>query len=379
MLKNLKQKSYHGKKSALILSVLFVVSILFILNLTSFTNLTTQPKTITSQIPQTRAQTIIQNIQQDDPEAQITSNTETSITFRLKDGKYKYVGSMGKLYTKDNIQIDTSIQPSTHPLFNYQTTQGLDYKLYFRNDSTRRYIPRRDISNEYIEIGVPQYLDNGIWKQLPLGDPNIDGSRLYFEQKDYTLEHLVTPDGAKVNLILNNESFNKPIRWPISFHNLTKEGETLVSDIDNETVANFTPPRWYDSGDKSGSINWSVENGYVTYDASDLTGATYPVTIDPTYGPTGIAAGADDYDHLGNTFRATNAFLEFGMDSDTESEVDSGLRFLGIDMATGSTIDSAIIDFDADFVSGSGTVYTKIAAVDEDNPAAATNDAKCDA
>lgn len=286
---------------------------------------------------------------------------------------------MGKLYTKDNIQIDTSIQPSTHPLFNYQTTQGLDYKLYFRNDSTRRYIPRRDISNEYIEIGVPEYLVGDVWKTLPLNSPNIDGNRLYFEQKDYTLEYLVTPYGVKTNLILDNPIFNKPIRWPISFHNLTKDGETLVSDIDNETVANFTPPYWYDSADKSGSINWSIENGYVAYDASDLTGATYPVTIDPTYGPTGIVALADDYYHsTAGHFEAGQAAVYFGRES-ASVIYHSSFRWDNIGIVTGSTITSASIDFRVNSAQDPGTtLLSKIAAVDENDAVAATSDATCD-
>src|SRR3972149_3031037 len=95
-----------------------------------------------------------------------------------------------------------------------------------------------------------------------------------------------------------------------------------------------------------------------------------------TYGPTGIAAGGDDYLHRPGTWESTGTIIVCGQNSD--GVFHSSVRFLGVDIPTGATVSSSTIALKtASGQSTLGTLYTKICAVDEDNPAAATSDATC--
>jgi hypothetical protein len=96
----------------------------------------------------------------------------------------------------------------------------------------------------------------------------------------------------------------------------------------------------------------------------------------PTFGPVGIAAGADDYTHTPITFSAGISFALFGADAPITYH--AGFRWDNVTIPQGAQILTAVIDFrtTSDGL-GTGSTLTKIAAVGEDDAAAATNDASC--
>src|SRR3990167_5525953 len=96
-----------------------------------------------------------------------------------------------------------------------------------------------------------------------------------------------------------------------------------------------------------------------------------------TYGPTGVAAGGDDYYHQSNGPFSAASVLYVGAFSASVT-FHFGMRFLGVDIPTGATISSSTIDFRslAD-TAGSGNFLSKICAVDENDPAAATDQTAC--
>ena len=95
-----------------------------------------------------------------------------------------------------------------------------------------------------------------------------------------------------------------------------------------------------------------------------------------TYGPTGVAAGGDDYWHSNAAVFTDGTALRVGVTSGITHH--SAMRFLGVDIAGGTTISSATIDLRSLIsTTGSGTLLTKICAVDENDPAAATTAATC--
>ncbi|KKU18139.1 MAG: hypothetical protein UX31_C0013G0017 [Candidatus Nomurabacteria bacterium GW2011_GWA1_46_11] len=378
-MKTQKEKSKAMRKTLLIVKTLSLLIIGFLIiqgSLALFSHISQAIQIRTTIEPKTHAEQIIEDTLKEDPGAAIVEQTESSLTFHLSNGQYKFVSVTGRLFTEDGEPIDTSLTQLSNSEWIAQTSKGLDYALKFKSDSTRRYYPRKNIDDEYIEIGAPEYLDEEAWQKLPVNKPHIERNRLYFEQPDYTLEYLVTPYGVKTNLILDNPIFNKTIRYKLTLHNLTRSQESIISNLDNETVANFVKPHWYDSGDKSGDIQYSIEDSYITYSNPDLTDATYPVTIDPTYGPTGIAAGGDDYYHYDTSWSSATTDVLVGSVAGSIS-IHMGLRFLGLDIATGSTISSSTIDLRTATAVGSGTLLTKIRAVDENDPAAATSNATC--
>ena len=98
-----------------------------------------------------------------------------------------------------------------------------------------------------------------------------------------------------------------------------------------------------------------------------------------TYGPASIAANADDYFHRTDDsawFDNTDLFI--GDWSPAGNKFHSCFRFDGVTIPNGATITSAVINLRTQVSGKSGTILAKISAVDEDDPAAATNDATCD-
>ena len=93
----------------------------------------------------------------------------------------------------------------------------------------------------------------------------------------------------------------------------------------------------------------------------------------------GVTAGANDYTHAG----VTNEFYPTGNDN-TFGKTGGGTAyhiaalFAGVTIAQGSTINACTIALVSNGSSGTGTLLTKISAVDEDNAAIATSDATCD-
>ena len=103
-----------------------------------------------------------------------------------------------------------------------------------------------------------------------------------------------------------------------------------------------------------------------------------------TFGPYSVQANGDDYMHRSDNVWSTSigsGGVRVGFSAGGGNREDHCVfRFASVDIPQGSTIDSCTIDLiTSDVGFGSGTISTKIAAVDEDNAAAATNDATCDA
>src|SRR3990167_9112276 len=59
--------------------------------------------------PKTHAEQIIEDTLKEDPGAAIVEQTESSLTFHLSNGQYKFVSVTGRLFTEDGEPIDTSL------------------------------------------------------------------------------------------------------------------------------------------------------------------------------------------------------------------------------------------------------------------------------
>ena len=93
----------------------------------------------------------------------------------------------------------------------------------------------------------------------------------------------------------------------------------------------------------------------------------------------GIAASADDWFHSSDgDFGTVDTYVVVGEITGAAVTSHFGLRFSGVTIAQGFSISDATVAFRTmNYTDGTGTLLTKIVAVDEDNAAAATTAAEC--
>lgn len=75
-----------------------------------------------------------------------------------------------------------------------------------KGDGTRRWYPRRNVTNEYVEFGVPQYWTGSAWTNLPLGTPTRDGNTLTWGRPTYALSLTVNWHKLKLDVTLKTSA-----------------------------------------------------------------------------------------------------------------------------------------------------------------------------
>jgi hypothetical protein len=84
---------------------------------------------------------------------------------------------------------------------------------------------------------------------------------------------------TEVEIILKNSGAARRFRWPVSLNGLQWANWQLLSN--GTVVANVAPPLAFDANGMWFPISASYSGGYVEFSAN-LSGAQFPVTIDPT-------------------------------------------------------------------------------------------------
>jgi hypothetical protein len=146
-------------------------------------------------------------------------------------------------------------------------------------DGTRRWYPRRNVLTEYVQFGIPQYWTGSAWATLTLGTPVREGNTLTWDQPAYALKVTVNWHRLKLDVTLKTSAAARRIRWPISLTGLTRSGWNLLSG--STVVGHIDAPTAEDAEGTPFAVTASVVSGRVVFDA-DLTGAVFPVVIDPT-------------------------------------------------------------------------------------------------
>jgi hypothetical protein len=85
----------------------------------------------------------------------------------------------------------------------------------------RRWMPRRDYPNQYIQFGRLQYHNGTGWLDVPLGLPTRSAGKLTWDTVNFKLELTTNWKQVKVLVILKTAAALKPIRWAISLNGLT--------------------------------------------------------------------------------------------------------------------------------------------------------------
>jgi len=323
-----------------------------------------------------RAAILRAKIEAQHPGSAVRERHRHSVVFDLPDGKRRLVSSVGLLHDRHGREIDTDLDDDTGGWV-AKARAALDFDVRI-SEGGYRYYPRDDVTTEWIEFGRPLYLPAGgnpsnpsHWQQVPLSNRQRVGNQIFWDAGPHQLGFKVLPHGIKVGYRLTSADGNLPLAWPVELVGLSRQGGEVWSNADSVPVMWLTPPRWEDAtGITEGPISWDfvqvAGQTYVRYDPPDLSGAVFPVMIDPS-AQSSPTAGADDgrYDSFSNSANPV-----FGKSGDGRDSYEAWFRFPNV--AASGTVSAAYIEL-VRVGNGSGTAQPTIYAIDEDDHTAPNN------
>jgi len=160
----------------------------------------------------------------------------------------------------------------------------MNHKVRFDSIGAWRWYPRRNVETEYLVLNRPQ-----CWLTATKRWGNLLVNGISREGKDITLTSVrnVTRvihsrwNGIKTDWILENANAPTRFRQKIDLVGIT-EIEGVLFGADGERLGELTPTTATDANGAELVCSGSYANGYVEFSA-DVTGAVYPVTIDPDF------------------------------------------------------------------------------------------------
>jgi hypothetical protein len=243
----------------------------------------------------------------------------------------------------------------------------LRHAIHIGTTGTRRWMPRRDHADEYIDIGRIQYWTGTAWANLTLGTATRVGNKITFNRPNYSLILTITWREVKVAIILKNSNAPTRFRWQLTLTGITYDNGDLYASSDSYHVGRLEQPRAWDSTTPRPHnipVTSSYAGGYIEF-AADTSGAVFPVTIDPTLtSQPDATAGVDTWiaDETPTTNYGTDANVKIG-NWGSGGEGANCHQLIKFDLSTipaGSTITSAILSL-WQYQSFDGTASTQSA------------------
>jgi hypothetical protein len=330
----------------------------------------------------TQAEQIFADVQVSYPDAEIAVREEKALTFSLGKKRiggvwsteHLLVSSLGVLHYDDDgtgwKDFRGIVKAESNDGFVFRTDIG-GFALLFREDGSRRFYPRAEIVDEYVDIGVPEYLERSSWTPIVFDSYSVfDQSITYTRESTTRLVVHVNSRLMKVNIELLDDVVWRDvsrIRLPFELVGLNLDNTSLVSQKNDVPVSVIPAPYAIDSR------NHDVHLDAVTISATgveidiSLSKAAFPITIDPTL-VVAIAGSGDDGWHNGSTFFDTGISAAFG------STAASGFFRYQVNLAQGTTILTAVVDgYSGGLYFGTPDPVVNIYACAEDNSAQITS------
>lgn len=218
--------------------------------------------------------------------------------------------------------------------FDWQGHRGR-HLVRLGEDGRRRWHPRRNVVDEYVELGRPEFWNGIGWSTVPLGVPTRQGGELVWDRPAYALRVGYTWRRLKLDLVLKGPTAARRFRWPAGLVGLDRQGRRLLSARSGAVVGSLAPLVAWDAEGRELPLAVRLAGGAVELEI-DPSGAVYPLTIDPTYDSQPDAtAGVDTSTDEGNPNSTTR-----GTSTELLHEADAGTR--GI----------ALVRFDTSSISG---------------------------
>lgn len=203
-------------------------------------------------------------------------------------GRHVATFSISDLHYRDDADqwqpIDLALADDTTDGF-AKSCDKARHRLRVGAGGTRRWYPRREVTTEYVTITALQYWrtqGGGSWRDLNLPTPvwRSEGADWDLTNLSASLTH--TWRGIKTEFVLKNSSAYTRLRFAITLTGLTLGADWALRNSADEVVGWINAPSAEDATEAAVPVTATYAGGYIEWSV-DTTGATFPVTVDPTF------------------------------------------------------------------------------------------------
>jgi len=226
------------------------------------------------------------------------------------------------------------------------------------DDSRRRIYPDKNDLSYWIELKKP--FQN-------MGVPTRHNRWFYWNFPNATIGIRIKNTAIKFGFILKNNQAPTSITIPFETQGIIRQGRFLYHD--GKIVAEMRPPYAVDANEEERDCSVVFSPGKVTI-SLDTDGLVFPITIDPTV-DVDVGAGLDDDNARRETstwYVNVNTWLRIGSNTATQYGYGAGMRFTGVNIPDGATIDIAYIKVIGDAYRDATVVRTDLCCEDSNNP-----------
>lgn len=302
---------------------------------------------------------IVMPVAASDP-GECVQQTDRSKTTYLGDNRYVYEGSLGTVYYQDETglwhDIDNTYDEADKDGFTAKFTK-LPYIIRVTDDSKRRIYPDRNNLSYWIEFDKP----------FPsMGAPKRQGNWFYWDFANAMLGVRICNETIKVGFKLKNDTAPTSITFPFTSQGITRQGRFLYHD--GKVVGELRKPIATDADGIDRNCQVTFDSGKVTI-SLDTTGLAFPIDIDPTLDLSVAASADDDLVEWSNSYWDEEAYdVKAGYDYYGGTPLGSSMRFTGVNISSGATINVAYLTLIAsDSVSGT-VVRSDLCCENTNNP-----------
>lgn len=166
----------------------------------------------------------------------------------------------------------------------------LNHKIEVGNRGERRWYPRREVTDEYLTLGKPEYYNpkNDKWQHLNIirsgmkRDADEDDTVELDTNRDLTVLMHSRWNGLKVDYVLGSDKAPTRFRFSVGIVGLEYRDDKLYGK-DGELVGILTPTIARDANDKELSAFGTYDGEYLEFGIENADDAAYPITLDPDF------------------------------------------------------------------------------------------------
>jgi hypothetical protein len=184
------------------------------------------------------------------------------------------------------------------------------HAIHVGSTGTRRWMPRRDHPEEYVEFGRLQSWSGTQWQNVNLGTATRTGQSISWTTTNFNLKLTNTWRRIKIDVVLKTLAAKRRLRWAVSLVGVTYNAGDIVSVAEGLKVGHVDLPIAWDANgsidNQNVTITTTYSGGYIEF-SGDLSSAVLPITIDPTFTSTQTNTDAD------TIILSNNTTLNYGL------------------------------------------------------------------
>lgn len=189
----------------------------------------------------------------------------------------------------------------------------LNHKIEVGVGRERRWYPRREVTDEYLTLGKPEYYNpkNNKWQHLNIirsglkRDADDDDTVELDTNQDLTVLMHSRWNGLKVDYVLGSDKAPTRYRFSVGIVGLEYRDDKLYGK-DGELVGILTPTIARDANDTELSAFDKYDGEYLEFGVEAADDAAYPITLDPDFSGSTADGYVYGYNASYSTARSTS-------------------------------------------------------------------------